>query len=325
MSKPRIGILRGGPSEEYDVSLKTGSAMLFAIDQERFEPVDVVITKSGEWLINGVARYPEQVLHTCDGVLIALHGSFGEDGSVQRLLERYGVPCNGSGPLASSIALNKHLTKEYLVGTGVKMPVSRKVTREDIDRLHVVVSDIRDHIGSRYVVKPLASGSSLGVELVLDTTDLRDVLTRALTQYAEVLVEEYIEGREATCAVIERFRGKDLYVLPPIEIIPPQSEGYFSYSSRYSGATLEVCPSNFSHTVKETIENAAKRVHETLNLQQYSRSDFMVQGNEVYFIEVNTLPGLTTESLIPKALVAVGSSYEEFINHLILDTLTSRK
>jgi D-alanine-D-alanine ligase len=325
MSKPRIGILRGGPSEEYDVSLKTGSAMLLSIDQSRFDPVDIIITKSGEWLINGVARYPEQILHTCDAVLIALHGSFGEDGSVQRLLERYGVAYNGSGPLASSIALNKQLTKEHLGGTGIKTPRSRKVSQDDISRLHIIVSDIRDQIGSRYVVKPLASGSSLGVELVLDTTDLRDILEHALERYAEVLVEEYIEGREATCAVVERFRGKELYVLPTIEIIPPPGATHFDYDAKYHPATLEVCPSNFSHTVKETIESISRRVHEHLNLKQYSRSDFMVRGDEVFFLEVNTLPGLTNESLIPKALTAVGSSYNEFINHLIVDTLTVRK
>ena len=132
------------------------------------------------------------------------------------------------------------------------------------------------------------------------------------------MIEEYVGGREATCGVIEHFRGKDFYALPPVEIIPSFTQDFFSYDAKYGGSSKEICPSSFSHEIKREIEEAAARIHEILGLSHYSRSDFIIHPKRgVYFLEVNTLPGLTKESLFPKSLSAIGSTMSEFVDHII--------
>jgi D-alanine-D-alanine ligase len=321
MSKTRVAVLRGGPSDEYEVSLRTGHAVLESIDSTRFEPIDIIITKGGEWLHEGRVRYPEHLIPIVDVVFIALHGTYGEDGTVQRLLERFGVPYTGSGPYASGLAMHKGYTKEHLKTTGIKLPQHYTVRREDGLYPRVHAGRIRELFGPSYVVKPVASGSSVGVEIVRDTLLLGEAIERVLNGYAEVLVEEFIEGREVTCGVIERFREHDLYALPSIEIIHAKQHPFFNYDAKYDGTTSEVCPAPITQSAKRAVEHASKLVHKELGLSQYSRSDFILGKDGLYFLEVNTLPGLTTESLIPNALRAVGSSHRELVTHLITDAL----
>lgn len=324
MSRVRTAILRGGLSDEYTVSLATGASVLQHIDRERFYPLDVVITKSGEWLVDGVVRLPQQLLPTVDVVCIALHGTYGEDGTVQRLIERYGIPYTGSGPYASGIAMHKALTKEHVRHLPIKLPQHRTISRFGNPNTRLFANNIAELFGPEYVVKPVASGSSVGVRLVSGHAALGAAIDEALQTCDEVIVEERIFGREATCGVIERYRGQSLYALPPIEIVPPPHAGFFDATVKYDGSTKELCPASFSYETKKEIEHAAKCVHETLGLSQYSRSDFMVAKDGVYFLEVNTLPGLTNQSLLPKAITAVGGSYSDFITHLLTDALEVR-
>ncbi|NCN52218.1 D-alanine--D-alanine ligase [Candidatus Parcubacteria bacterium] len=321
MSKIRVAVLRGGPSEEYEVSMKTGDAVLASLSRDLFEPLDITITKTGEWLHRGVSRYPEQILQSVDAVFIALHGAFGEDGKLQRILERAGVPFTGSRSYASSIAMNKVLTKDHLRDFGLKMPPHMVVTRDSKRNLHGLSESIADMFGPEYVIKPISSGSSVGTMMVKNPTLLASALSDALNIYDQVLVEKRIVGKEATCGVLNRFRGEELYALPAIEIIPPQKSDFFSADVKYTGETEEVCPGRFTHTEKKEMERIARLVHETLDLAQYSRSDFMIADDGIYFLEVNTLPGLTEESLFPKAMTAVGASHRELVHHLIMDLL----
>lgn len=324
MSKVRVAVLRGGLSDEYDVSLKTGASVLEHLDRSRFHPIDVVITKSGDWLVDGRSRLPEQLLYTVDVVFNALHGTYGEDGTVQRLLDRHAVPYTGSKAFASNIAMNKILTKRTLEGTGIKMAPHVHVTRDSIDDLGRVSDRIVETFGPQYVIKPVASGSSVGTMMVTNPLLLPQALKDALGQFEEVMVEARIQGREATCGVAERYRGANLYAFPPIEIVPPPTAEFFNNDVKYSGETEEICPSRFSQEVKKEIEDASKLVHQRLGLSQYSRSDFIVAPEGIYFLEVNTLPGLTKESLFPKAIHAVGGTYPDFIAHLVTDALNTR-
>lgn len=321
MSKLRVAVLRGGPSDEYEVSFRTGSAVLSALNHPDFEPLDVIITKSGEWLQHGRTRYPEQIIPAVDVVFNALHGAYGEDGTLQRLLDRFNVPYTGSGAYASGIAMHKGFTKEHVRGLGFEIPQHVILTRTDPKTSKQHAGDIRSKFGRQYMIKPVSSGSSVGIQHVTDTLELANVIEEALAQYPEILVEEYIQGREVTCGVIERYRNKERYTLPPIEIIPPPTATYFSYDVKYDGTTREICPAPLPHAVKKSIENAASNVHAALGLRQYSRSDFILSPNGLYFLEVNTLPGLTEASLFPKALHAVGSSHQEFVRHLVHDAL----
>ncbi len=325
MTKIRVAVLRGGFSDEYKASLWTGAAVLEHIDRQSFEPIDIIITKNGEWLVEGIVRLPEQILHSVDVVFNALHGMYGEDGTVQRLLDRYAVPYTGSRSLASGIAMNKNTTKQCLRNTDIKMPESVHVTRESRNDIGRTVQKIIDTFGPQYIIKPVNSGSSVGTMSVRNPLLLHQALTDALSRYDEVLVEAKIQGREATCGVIERYRDKDMYTLPPIEIVLPPDTDFFSNELKYSGEAREYCPSRFNRETKAELEHLASQVHTTLNLSQYSRADFIVADDGVYFLEINSLPGLTTESLFPKALEAVGASFTDFITHTLYDAMSTHK
>lgn len=310
--------MRGGPSSEYDVSLKSGIGVLSALSALGYTVRDIVITKKGDWLVKGFTRAPQQALAGIDAVFIALHGAYGEDGTVQRILDRLKIPYTGSNAFSSAVAMNKALTKDLLKKQEVPFKMARHVRlgRSNTQVLAQALKNITDVFGPEYVVKPVNGGSSIGT--IMSTAGLlfSDV-TQALQESEEIIVEERIRGKEATVGILERFRDQGLYALPAIEIVPPQNAEFFTLEAKYSGDSNEICPGRFSTEEKRLLEHGAQLVHTLLDLRQYSRSDFIVAEDGVYFLEVNTLPGLTQQSLFPKALEAVGSSYNELISHLI--------
>lgn len=317
MKSTRVAVLRGGPSSEYDISMQTGTSVLRALIKLGYPVKDITISRAGEWLDTGFVRTPDHVLDSVDVVFLALHGNFGEDGSVQRILERKYIPFTGSRSFASALALNKDLTKSFLKQHGVKMPKHFKVTREGTKDPYQTAETIKTLFGPRYVVKPVSSGSSLGTVMVDNASDLAFGIVNSLTEHDAIMVEEQVVGKEATVPVMEQFRGHPLYVFPPVEIVPPQSARFFDYAVKYDGSTREICPGRFSTEEKAKLQAIASLIHKELGLQQYSRSDFIVKDGEAYFLEVNTLPGLTPESVMPKAFTEIGGTYEEMIDHLI--------
>ena len=319
----RVVVVRGGPSEEYDVSMKTGAGVIEALQKLNYNYKDVIITRGGEWLDNGFARSPEQILQGYDVLFLALHGNFGEDGAVQRIAERIGMPFTGSRAFPSSVALNKDLTKKHACEHGILTPEHLKVTRTGSANIARTAAAIKEMFGPEYVIKPINSGSSLGTVLVYQHEDLTSKLQEALQSYEEVMVEEMIRGKEGTVGVLEGFRDQKLYQLPSVEIIPPEENEFFDYECKYNGKTAEICPGRFSDQENKMMTDVALKIHKTLGLTQYSRSDFMLRDGEVYFLEVNTLPGLTSESLLPKSLQAVGASYEDLVEHLVETAIVS--
>lgn len=317
MSHRQIAVLRGGPSEEYQVSMSTGSEILSALKRLGYKAKDITITKQGEWLDGGRVRQPETILESVDLVFIALHGSYGEDGEVQKILQRLNIPFTGSRAFSSAVAFNKTLTKKSLHGLGILMPDWREVTNDKDFDLTEAIADIKSSFGPEYIVKPVSSGSSFGVSMVRAGEDLGAILKKTLEKHERVLVEEFIRGREGTCATLENFRNDDIYVFPSIEIIPPRDSLFFDTTVKYNGQTMEICPARFSYGERVKLAEVTALVHQTLDLAQYSRSDFIINNQGVYFLEVNTLPGLTTESLYPKAAAAVGLTYDQLIVHLV--------
>lgn len=317
MNYKRIAVLRGGPSQEYDVSMKTGRAVIDALKALGYPLKDITITRKGEWLENGMVRRPEQALEAVDTVFIALHGEYGEDGGIQRVLQRLNLPFTGSNALSSAIAYNKDLTKQHLVNSGVKLPKHKIITKADLPRLDSLVEELNTALGQELFLKPASGGSSIGATHAPTPEVVKASIKAMLDAYDSVMVEEFIRGKEATVAVLEDFRNTPLYALPAIEIVPPNGEPMFSYDDKYNGITDEICPGRFSYHEKSQLEEAARIVHKHLNCSHYSRSDFIVRNGEVYFLEINTLPGLTNESLVPKAAQAVGLTFNELIDHLI--------
>jgi D-alanine-D-alanine ligase len=310
-----VAVLRGGPSREYEVSLKTGASVLGALDKDKYEPRDIFIDRGGQWHLHGIPMPPERALRGADVAFNAMHGEFGEDGSVQRLLESLAVAYTGSGAHPSAVAFDKHRTREAVKALGIKIAHGRVV---DNSR---GVEDLAHELFRTFphpaIVKPVAGGSSVGTGTAESFHGLQSALERAFEVSPNVLIEEFIKGREATVGVIDNFRGERTYALMPVEIVPPPASSFFDYDAKYGGLTLERVPGHFTEQEKNLLSNAARAVHEGLGLAHYSRSDFIVSPRGIYFLEVNTLPGLTGESLLPKALAAVGASLTQFLDHVI--------
>jgi D-alanine-D-alanine ligase len=321
MSKTRVGILRGGPSTEYDVSLKSGNAILNALREhhaDTYQVVDIFIDKDGSWHIGGIPIKPEDIVHKVDVIFNALHGSYGEDGTVQSFLDAHGIPYTGSEAVPSAMGMNKQITNNIVARHGIKIPLSKEILSIDI------LKDPHEHARALFnvfpmpaVVKPVSGGSSVGVSIAQTIQELAEALHKAALLDRAVLIQEYIKGIEATCGVIENFRNEVLYALPPVEIRPAGK--FFDYDSKYvDSKTQEIVPATFSEATKKELETLARKIHQAMGLRHYSRSDFIVTPRRgIYFLEVNTLPGLTPESLIPKALKAIGGRLHEFADHLI--------
>ena len=315
MPKIRVVVLRGGPSSEHEVSLKTGESVLKHIRQDKYSVSDVVISKAGEWFYNGAKVDPEKILKQHDVVFNALHGEYGEDGQIQGFLDKIGIPYTGSGAHASAVAMDKVSTKRFVYPlSGVKEQEFMVIKQGDRDFIEQRFKEVRRRFKPPYIVKLANKGSSVGLKLARSHQEALDHILSWIKE-GPILIEEYIQGVEATCGVVENLRGEKLYALPVVEIRPKGE--LFDYEAKYSGETEEICPGTFSKKIEKIIQNAAVEVHRKLGLRHYSRSDFIVAPDGIYFLEVNTLPGLTPQSLLPKSLAAIGVSFEEFVDHLI--------
>lgn len=311
-----VGVLRGGPSREHEVSLKTGHAILKNLHPERFTVKDIYIDKEGTWHDRGRPVAPAFALRSIDVAVVGLHGEYGEDGEVQKILETHGVPYTGSGPMPSFTAMHKVLAKERAKEHGILTPKYRYI--EHATDPHTAVAEIVRSFHMPVVVKPVRWGSSVGVSLAHGYHEMLTAITNLLDMGAGgVLVEERIRGREATAGVVEGLRGEKLYTLPTIEIIPPSHTKFFDYSVKYNGSTQEVCPGRFSKEETTELRRVAQVMHEALGLRHYSRSDFIVSPRGIYYLETNTLPGLTEQSLLPQSLSAIGVKLSDFLEHII--------
>jgi D-alanine-D-alanine ligase len=266
MSHPiRVGVMRGGPSAEYEVSLQTGGNVLAALRgplAEKYKAQDIFIDRKGNWNIDGMPADPHDIAHRFDVIFNALHGAYGEDGKVQAILEAHGIPFTGSGSLASAVGMNKNLSKNAYKYHGLKTPHSREIPSS------AILDNVLDNAGGKLagaeivarelfttfpmpaVVKPVSAGSSVGISIVRTIADIAPALIIAAEHGDSVLIEEYIAGQEATVGVIEGFRGQDLYVLPVIEIRPKTS--FFDYQAKYEGKSEEIVPGTFPIKIKET-------------------------------------------------------------------------
>jgi D-alanine-D-alanine ligase len=312
-----VGVLRGGPSSEYEISLQSGANILEALDPEKYESRDLFISREGEWHRHGIAVSPERALEGIDVAFNIIHGGFGEDGGVQRILDALAVPYTGADALSSALAFNKQHTKDIVARAGVT--VAHGLVVSPSDNLEAQALEIFRTFPHPSIVKPVAGGSSVATTIAHSYHALEHGLAEVFKIAPKALVEEFIKGKEATVGVIDNFRGQKSYALLPIEIIPAKKHGFFSYDAKYSGESIERCPGNFTEKEKAELERLAKLVHEEMGLAHYSRSDFIISKRGIYFLEVNSAAaiGMTKESLFPKALTAVGSKVPEFVDHVI--------
>lgn len=335
----RIALITGGPSAEREVALTSGAGILKALRESGHDvividpiygveqppetelfgdgvgrdfPTVSELNKFGELAKKNIVKcFAGDLFDDVDVAFLALHGKFGEDGKVQTLLEMRGIPYTGSGVFASALAMDKDIAKIVLRSAYVRTPRSVAFSGKD----SCVKSDLRSIIEKELpypcVVKPNDEGSTVGLTIIQDSEGIDAAVETAFEYSDKILVEQYISGRELTVPVI----GCEAF--PVVEIRP--KGGFYDYEHKYTkGMTEYFCPAELSAEIESAARNAALRSHDCLGCEVYSRVDFILgDDGELYCLEVNTLPGMTPTSLVPKSAAALGMSFQELILKII--------
>ena len=316
--KRKIAIICGGPSSEHEVSLQTGKMIANNLSQEKYEIELLEISKDGLWQFGSdsfplVEALRELKARKFNLVFIALHGAFGEDGHLQAMLDSIDLPYTGSNMLASAMAMDKNISNILFKQAGVAVPK------------YQVISKINDSIDISlpFVIKPLDGGSSIGVTIVKKESEIKEALKSAFNQSQKVMAQRYINGREFTCAILDNIEG-DPIALSPIEIIPRVSS-FFDYEAKYEdGGSEEIINPEIGTGKLKELQDLALKAHNVLGCSGMSRTDFMEEGGKFYIIETNTIPGMTKNSLLPKAAKGSNIELEEVLNLIINSALINK-
>lgn len=302
MKKIRVALLAGGRSGEREVSLNGARGAIQAFDPEKYE----VTQYDPATDLGRLAADAESI----DVAFILLHGPFGEDGTVQGYLDLLGIPYQGSGVLGSAIAMDKNLSKILYQQAGLKTPDWVMCAADESN-----AAEIPGRLNLPLVIKPVGQGSSLGMSIPKTTDELAEGLKKAFEYGKDVMVEQFISGREITVGVI----GNDeLTALPLVEIIPGESYDFFDYEAKYKpGATTEVCPAEVGRDITSRAQEMGLIAHRALRLRGYSRTDMIVSGEDIYVLETNTIPGMTPTSLLPQAAQEYGLPFPELLARLL--------
>lgn len=303
MGKLRVALIAGGWSREREISLKSGEYVYNNLDKDKYEVTRYDPSKDLLRLIKESKNI--------DLALIFLHGKKGEDGSIQGLLNLLNLPYVGSGVLASALAMNKAVSKELFRCTGLNVPKEMLLFRnQEIDPVEIL-----SVLGKPVVIKPVAEGSSIGLSICYTKEEIVEAIKDAFAISSEVIVEEYIRGREVSCAVLG---NREPEALPVVEIIPRKEYSFFSYTAKYlPGASKEICPAPLSSDVSEKVQDFAIKAHCLLGCRNFSRSDMIVTDKDVYILETNTIPGMTENSIFPLAARTAGLPFSKLLDRLI--------
>jgi D-alanine-D-alanine ligase len=303
MSRLRLALIAGGISKEREVSLKGAIEVEKSLDPQKYEirrydPATDLVKLSTD-------------ADSIDAAFILLHGLYGEDGTIQGFLDLLGIPYQGSGVLGSAIAMDKNLAKQLYRLHGLPVAAWNMATTKDISNPERIL----ENLNLPLVIKPVKQGSSIGMSIIKARKDLPEALKLAFNHDDQVMVEEYITGREITVGVL----GNDeLTPLPLVEIIPDAQYDFFNYEAKYKlGATREVCPAEVSDIVWKKAQQYGITAHKALQLRGYSRTDMIVNDDNVYILETNTIPGMTPTSLLPQAAEKAGLPFSALLDRLI--------
>lgn len=333
--KINIIVLMGGKSSEHEISLISGREVVRNLNEKKYSVLPIVITRDGvNWRLTSKENllglpdplelkksgnelvtkdYKEienvQKMQNIDAVFIAMHGPYGEDGTVQGMLELAGVKYTGSGVLTSSLAMDKYMTRQFLSAHKILTPKYVVVKKNESNL------NISKALGKfPFFVKPNDQGSSVGMSIVQDTKELAKAIDKAFEYSDTVLVDEYIDGKEITCAILGNENPK---ALPLVEIIPKGE--FFDYDSKYlDGGAQEIVPARISNELTRKIQTVAIKIYKAMGCRGFARVDFILKNNKSpLFLEVNTIPGLTPMSLFPKAAKAAGITYDKLLEEII--------
>ena len=303
MAKAHIAVIAGGWSSERDISLMSGNAVYKALNKNKYQAALYDPKKD----LAGMVEDKEQI----DLAFILLHGRFGEDGRIQGLLDIMGIPFVGSGVLSSAMAVNKKVTKNLYRSAGLSVAEDVILKRDEAFSLKEIIRSIGIHT----VVKPLSEGSSVGMSVCGNESELEEGIQKAFALDREIMIEKYIEGREVTCCVLG---NRQLETLPIIEILPREEHRFFDYEAKYTaGETEEICPAQLNEKMEAQVKQGAIKAHQALGCEVWSRTDMIIQNESAILLETNTIPGMTENSLFPLAARTAGMSFPELLDKLI--------
>ncbi len=297
----KIGVLMGGLSSERDISIRTGSLVAAALTRKGYITATIDVGRD----------LPQRLLNErIEVAFIALHGKYGEDGCVQGLLEVMGIPYTGSGVSASAVCMDKLLTKEILEQHAIATPKFSVLRKDEAGNPPSVRYPV--------VVKPLREGSTIGIHVVSGRKDLSSAMDNAFQYGDTILLEEYIAGREVTAGII----GDK--PLPLIEIVP--QGGFYDFNTKTTSGMAEyIVPAKLPSAVSRNMQDTALKAHKALGCRYVSRVDFRVDpAGQPYILEVNTIPGMTDTSLLPKAAGEAGISYDDLVEMILSSALTEK-
>ena len=297
-----VALLAGGASGERDISLASGAGAREALEEAGFH-----VTMLDPVVKNDLVRL---ITEDFDVAFICLHGRYGEDGTIQGMLDLLGIPYIGSGVWSSAIAIDKARSKLFYQKNGINTPQSMLLKRDDAVDVDAIVKTV----GVPCVVKPASAGSALGVHILTDRADIADAVESVFTIDCEAIIETYIKGTELTVSVIG---NKEPFSLPIIEIVPKNE--FYDFESKYApGGSQHICPARLSDEQTKKVQEIAVAAHKALGCRGVSRTDIIMDGNGVcWVLETNTLPGMTSTSLLPDAARVAGYSFSELCTMLI--------
>ncbi len=317
-----IGVFCGGFSSEFEISLKSAQTIMDSFP-EGYQPIKIIVEKQG-WkaefkdqhgkfdMNTGEVIYDQGVLKL-DGAIVYIHGDPGENGKVQAYLDLIDIPYVNADALASSLSFDKWYCNQFLSSFGIH--VAKSVFLSPSDPLEV--SQWLKHLGLPIFVKPTNSGSSYGISKVKKAEDLIPAIQNAFKEGPTVVLESFLDGIEVTCGVYTH--ENQLIALPLTEIVSENE--FFDYEAKYQGKSNEITPARISPEARDLIQTESRRIYKLLNLKSIARIDFMLVGDIPYVIEVNTTPGFSSESIVPKMLREANISLHEFWKSIIESSL----
>lgn len=300
----KVGVIMGGISSEREISLKSGNSVVENIDKNKYEVIPIVIDKK-EDIINKVKGI--------DFALLALHGQFGEDGTVQAVLQTLGIPYSGCGPLSSAACMDKDMTKSLLEAAGIRTAPWINLRSGD----EINYEDIKE-LGYPVVVKPTHGGSSVATFIIKEEKEIENAVKEAFKWDNEVMIEKFIKGDEITCPVM----GREMF---PVVAIKPHAE-FFDYTAKYADGGSDEFVIELEESLHKEVEKMALDTYRALKCSVYARIDMIITEEGIpYILEVNTLPGMTKASLFPKSAAGRGIDFSVLIDLIIENSLKEKR
>lgn len=335
MKKINVAILMGGKSPEHEISILSGQQVVNNLNYKKYNVLPVLISKTGSWQLTSKDNItslnnPIKLMGTqkeikltnkkeinkinsmkdnkVNVIFIAMHGPYGEDGTIQEMLELMNIPYTGSGVLASALGMDKIKFRKIMKVEKIPIPNYIVVTKNQKIKTIKSIGDFP------YFVKPYNQGSSVGASIAKNQKELKKSLDEAFKYSDKVLIDEYIQGRELTCSVI----GNNVPIaLPVLEIVPKRGD-FFNYKSKYiEGGSEEFIPNNITKYTIDKVKKLSIKVYKAIGCRGFARVDFLLRNDNLYVLEINSIPGLTQMSLFPRSAKAYGLTYSQLLDKII--------